>query len=149
VTHPDIENTFTKANESKKNIRYVIVGGRGFLDLKDRSILRRKSTCFSYRISPFEDDRNHYYWIIGDYFGVSTLDVRTAKKIDDIYDKTRKESDISSIIRSSLLSQKCRGSVKCEWAPEKAEKMRSKFTTFFNIKLRDNGELLTQRAGEV
>jgi hypothetical protein len=149
ITHPEIERTFTKANESRRNLRYALIGGRGFLDLRDRCLLKRKSTCYSFRISPFEDDRTHYYWIIGDYVGTNTLDSVTARHIDEIYSRTKKDSDIDSAARNRLLSRKCRGTVKCEWAPEKAERLRARFLTHFGVKLHDNGELLTVRTGEV
>lgn len=148
LTHPEIESTFTKANESKRNLRYAIIGGRSFLDLRDRNLLKRKSTGYSFRVSPFEYDRNHYYWIIGDYVGTNTLDAATVKQIDDIYARTKKESDLDATLRKRLLSTKCRGTVKCEWAPEKAERLRARFLTHFGIELRENGELLRVRTGE-
>jgi hypothetical protein len=141
LTHPEIESTFTKANESKRNLRYAIVGGRDFLDLRDRPVLERKSTCFSFRISPFEHDRSHYYWIIGDYVGTCTLDAVTVKQIDEIYARTKKESDIAPNLCTKLLARKCRGTIKCEWAPEKAQKLRSKFLKFFRAEIHENGEL--------
>ena len=148
LTHPEIENTFTQANESRRNLRYAIIGGRSFLDLRDRAVLRRKSTCYSFRVSPFEYDRNHYYWIIGEYVGTCTLDASTARKIDEVYSRIKKEGDLNAETPRKLLSQKCRGSIKCEWAPEKAEKLRTKFVKYFGVKLGDNGELLTTLSGE-
>jgi hypothetical protein len=147
LTHPEIESTFTHANETKRNLRYAIIGGRSFLDLRDRSVI--KSTCFSFRISPFEYDRNHYYWIVGDYVGINTLDALTVRQIDEIYAQTKRETDITPLVRRRLLSRKCRGTVKCEWAPEKAEKLRGTFSNFFGVKTRDNGELLTTLVGEI
>lgn len=149
LTHPEIESTFTAANESKSNLRYVIIGGRSFLDFRDRGVVRRKSTCFSFKVSPFEYDRAHYYWVIGDYVGTSTLDATTARKIDDVYARTKKESDLNAETRKKLLGRKCRGTVKCEWAPEKAQKLRRIFLTFFAVHLDDSGELSTIVRGEV
>jgi hypothetical protein len=144
-----MENTFTKANESKKNLRFAIIGGRTALDYKDRGILSRKSTCYSFRLSPFEYDRNHYYWIVGDYFGTSTIDLRTARQIDLLYEQSKKLGSVNSSAIKQLLSQKCRGSIKCEWAPEKAQKMRVKFLKYFDLEIKESGELLTIRSGEI
>jgi hypothetical protein len=149
ITHPDIENTFTRANEARGHLRYAIVGGRTALDLRDRKILAKKSTAYSFRESPFEYDRNHYYWIIGDYFGVSTLDQRTSQKIEELYKESDKLSNLPSTAGQRLLSQKIRGSLRCEWAPEKAEIMRQTFINFFNLTLKEDGTLSEVKRGEI
>lgn len=149
LTHPEINSTFARANETSKNLRYVIVGGRGWLDLRDRKHLARNSTGFSHRVSPFEYDRTHYYWIIGDYVGISTLNAKTAASIENIYQSTKKSSDFDSSLVKKLLSQKCSGSVRCSWAPEKAERLRVKFTNHFGLKLAENGEIPKIRYGEL
>ena len=149
LTHPEINSTFARANESSKNLRYVIVGGRGWLDRHDHKHLARNSTGYSHRVSPFEYDRTHYYWIIGDYVGVSTLSAKTAASIENIYQTTSKLSDLNPNLVKKLLSQNCRGSVRCSWAPEKAEKMRAKFLKFFDLGLNENGEIIKIKYGEL
>jgi hypothetical protein len=149
LTHPDIEGSFTKANEFQRNLRYLIIGGRGFLDFRDRDIVKRKSTCFSFRESPFEFDRSHYYWIIGDYVGTNTLDAVTVRAIDEIYASVKNEREVVPSIGAKLLNRKCRGSVKCEWAPDKADRLRAKFLRYFGVDLKKNGELRLSKVGEV
>ena len=81
--------------------------------------------------------------------GVSTLDTRTASKIDQIYEQTKKQSDLKANIRQQLLSQKCSGIVRCQWAPQKAEKYRQKFIKFFGLSLNEAGELTKIKRGEL
>jgi hypothetical protein len=148
-THPDIEKTFILANEASKNLRYTIVGGRGWLDRHDQKSIARKSVGYSFRLSPFENDRTNYHWVIGDYVGVSTINSRVAHKIDEIYENAKELSDIPSDISRHLISQNCNGKVRCIWAPQKAEKLRRQFLDHFGLETKDDGTLVKLKLGEL
>ena len=148
-THPGINTTFMAAAETVRNNRFSIIGGRTPLDYECRSSISRTSSTYSFKRSFFEHDRNHYRNIIGDYLITCSYDQRTADTIEGIFESGLYSKKSRTELGKKLLTIKCRGVVRCSWAPEQAEKYRQKFLKFFGVTLNGEGEVLTVKRGEI
>ncbi len=149
LTHPGIQSTFIPAAEALRDFRFSVIGGRTALDFECRSAISRTSSTYTFRPSPFDDDRTHYRNVIGDYMITCSLDQRTAARIDDLFESVKNPKNLPLNIGKKLLALKCRGSVRCSWAPQQAEKCRQKFIKFFGVTLKENGEVLSCKRGEL
>jgi hypothetical protein len=148
-THPDIQSTFMPAAEALRDRRFSIIGGRTPLDFDCRASISRTSATYSFRRSPFENMRTQYINVIGDYLIVCSLDRRTTDRIDRIFEATKDPKQLPQDIGKRLLATKCRGIVRCSWAPQRAERYRAQFLKFFRATLKPDGSLHTAPRGEV
>ena len=134
LVQTDKEEQYIKSLKLVESKLYLIIGGNTFLDQWTKKFWGDDETIeYSFGKSDFHKERSLYLNVVDDYVITVKLDQKLSQAIDTIYDQTNNidSLDIPSVI--SLFSQGTKASIWLEKNPEKAKKIRVKFTKFWGI----------------
>ncbi|MBM3260955.1 hypothetical protein FJY93_00905 [Candidatus Kaiserbacteria bacterium] len=127
------EKQYIKSLKLAKSKLYLIVGGNTFLDRWTQKFWDKDTVVYSFGKSPFEADRATYINVVDDYVLTVKVDPQIARRIDDMYARTKSMDDLDLHAVLSIFQQKTKAHVWLEKNPGKAKKIKGKFKKYWGV----------------
>ncbi len=137
-SHGERNRQFIKANDIAANRRFHIIGGSTYLD-RLGGAGQPKIGVYSYAEGPFEDLRNTYYTLIGDYVICVKLDTVTTRKIEELFSRVKTARDINPQEMGQIFGARVNAKLTLEINPRRAAELKRKFARFFGLKIEEIG----------
>ena len=128
------EEQYIKSINLARGKLYLIIGGRTYLDKWVEKFFDKNTVAHSFGRSVFEEKGLDYINVIDDYILTVKLDGVTTKEIDNLYKNTDsiEKMNLHNVLK--IFNGKVKAGIWLEKNPQKAEKIKGRFTRFFGIK---------------
>lgn len=123
-------NLFYQASDMTGVKRYHVMGGNNFLNQKALKIMPKLGE-YSLRDSPFSNQMNTYFSVTGDVVITIKFDPAFNKRIEDLFNSVKSESDLKAYDLNSVFAPNIKGSVTVERNEIKAKRIKKKFKEYF------------------
>ncbi len=125
-------NLFFSASDLTGTKRYQIIGGENFLNKKALEGLPKQGV-YSLRDSPFSDEMNVYYSILGDVCITVKFDQGFNSRIEELFSSVKSESDLKAYDLNAVFGPDIKGSLVIENSEIKSRRLKKKFIEFFGV----------------
>lgn len=127
----NLEN-FYSASDTLGAKRYHIFGADNFLNRLALSQLP-KHGIYSFTGSPFSQEMNTYYSIIGDYLITVIIDEHTTAKFHHLFNSVTSKKELSTYNLNFIFGQNSKIKISIEKSNIKCNKLKKKFFSHFNL----------------
>lgn len=130
LMHDHAVKLFFEASDLTGAKRYHIMGGENYINKKSLETLPKNGE-YSLRQSPFSNEMNVYYSIIGDVLITARFDQAYNNRIERMFAEVKSEKDLKAYDLNSVFGPNIKGRLTIERNVGKAKRARRKFVDFF------------------
>lgn len=110
---------------------FLIIGGNHPLDQWAAQFWPADAVTYSCAASPFQQDRRHYYNLLGDFIVAVKLPLSHTRAIDRLFEGTKNIDELNPDTILTLFQERTSASLSLEQNHHKAQRIRRKFQRFF------------------
>jgi len=132
LMHDHAVKLFFEASDLSGVRRYHIIGGENYLNKKSLETLPKNGE-YSLRESPFSNEMNVYYSIIGDVSITVRFDQAYNNRIEQMFAEVKSEKDLKAYDLNLVFGPNIKGRLTIERNAGKAKRFKKKFVDFFGI----------------